>query len=267
MILVLGSSGTTGRRVVSRLRDSGVEVRAASRHGEVRFDWSDQTTWEPALAGATGVYLMAPDGVPVDPLFVRTAVDAGARRIVLLSSRGIEVMGDERLLAAERTVRESAAEWTILRPDWFDQNFDEGFFHPAVLAGHVALPVGNVRQVFVDATDIAAVAATVLTADGHAGQTYELTGPDPLSFAEAVAIIADASGRPVDFTGDPAAYLEEQAAQGAPDEQTQGEIAAFAALRDTGDQQPTDAVLRLTGNPPTPFRTYATAAADRGAWK
>ena len=113
----------------------------------------------------------------MDPSLVRLAVEQGVRHIVLLSSRGIEAMGDERLLAAERTVRESGADWTIVRPDWFNQNFDEGFFRPAVLAGELALPLGDLRQAIVDADDIAAVAAAALTEDGHAGQRYELTGP------------------------------------------------------------------------------------------
>jgi uncharacterized protein YbjT (DUF2867 family) len=101
-------------------------------------------------------------------------------------------MGDERLMAAERTVRRSGADWTILRPDWFNQNFDEGFFRPAVLAGELALPLGDARQVFVDADDIAAVAAAVLTEEGHAGRSYELSGPDALTFAEAIEIISRA---------------------------------------------------------------------------
>lgn len=130
---------------------------------------------------------MAPHELPVDPAFVRYAVEQGVRHIVLLSSRSIEAMGDERLLAAERTVRESGADWTIVRADWFNQNFDEGFFRPAVLAGELALPLAELRQGFVDADDIAAVAAAALTEDGHAGQRHELTGPRALSFAEALA--------------------------------------------------------------------------------
>jgi uncharacterized protein YbjT (DUF2867 family) len=121
-----------GRRVAARLRAGGFAVRAASRSGAVRFDWSDPATWEAAVAGTARMYLMAPHELPVDPSFVRFAVDHGVRHIVLLSSRGIEAMGDERLLAAERTVREAGADWTILRPDWFNQNFDGGFFGPAV---------------------------------------------------------------------------------------------------------------------------------------
>ncbi|GFJ76718.1 NmrA family protein [Phytohabitans houttuyneae] len=264
---MLGATGTTGRRLTGRLRSAGATVRAASRHGDVRFDWSDPGTWDSALSGAVRLYLMAPHELPVDPRFVERAVTRGVRHIVLLSSRGIEVMGDERLMSAERTVRGSGADWTILRADWFDQNFDEGFFQPAVVAGALAVPLGDARQAFVDADDIAAVAAAVLTGDGHAGHSYEVTGPDALSFAEAVRIVGEAAGRPVRFGGTDGDYLAQQAALGLPEEQTRQEIAAFTALREQGDQSATDTVRRITGHPPKSFHTYATEAAARGAWK
>jgi uncharacterized protein YbjT (DUF2867 family) len=266
-ILVLGATGTTGRRVAGRLRAAGFAVRAASRRGEVRFDWSDPGSWEPAVAGTARMYLMAPHELPVDPSFVRCAVEAGVRHIVLLSSRGIEAMGDERLMAAERTVRESGAGWTIVRPDWFNQNFDEGFFRPAVLAGELALPLGDLRQAFVDADDIAAVAAAALTEDGHAGQRYELTGPRALSFGEALEIIGRASGRSVRFRGTAEDYLAAQAALGAPVEQTQQEVEAFARLREAGDARPTGVVRRVTGREPKDFERYAAEAAAAGAWR
>jgi uncharacterized protein YbjT (DUF2867 family) len=232
----------------------------------VRFDWADPETWEPAVAGIARMYLMAPHEQPVDPGFVRLAVDRGVRRVVLLSSRGIEVMGDERLIGAERTVRESGAEWTIVRPDWFNQNFDEGFFQPAVLAGELAFPLGDHRQAFVDADDIAAVAATALTANGHAGRSYEVMGPQALSFPEALDIIGRAAGRSIRYRGTDDAYREAQAAFGFPDEQIEQEIAAFAALRETDDTQPNGLVHELTGREPKDFETYAKQAAARGAW-
>ncbi|MFH6687982.1 hypothetical protein QVL82_03925, partial [Cellulosimicrobium funkei] len=68
-VLVLGATGKTGRRVADRLDAAGVPVRRASRSGDVRFDWDDDTTWEPALAGAAAVYVAyAPDlAVPGAP--------------------------------------------------------------------------------------------------------------------------------------------------------------------------------------------------------
>lgn len=218
------------------------------------------------MAGVARLYLMAPHEQPVDPAFVRLAVDQSVRRIVLLSSGGIEVMGDERLLAAERTVRESGAEWTIVRPDWFNQNFDEGFFQPAVLAGELALPLGDHRTAFVDADDIAAVAATALTGDGHAARSYEVTGPRALSFPEALEIIGRAAGRSIRYRGTADAYREAQAAYGFPAEQTEQGIAAFAALRETGDAQPNGLVAELTGREPKDFEAYAKQAAAHGTW-
>jgi uncharacterized protein YbjT (DUF2867 family) len=212
------------------------------------------------------MYLMAPHEQPVDPRFVHLAVDRGVRRIVLLSSGGIEVMGDERLMAAERTVRESGAEWTILRPDWFNQNFDEGFFQPAVLAGELAMPLGDHRTAFVDADDIAAVAAAALSEDGHAGRSYDVTGPRALSLPEVLEIIGRAAGRSIRYRGTAEAYRQAQAAFGFPAEQTEQEIAAFTALRETGDAQPNRLVSELTRREPKDFEAYAKQAAARDAW-
>jgi uncharacterized protein YbjT (DUF2867 family) len=252
--------------VAARLRAAGTQVRAASRGGEVRFDWSDASTWEPAVADATRMYLMAPHELPVDPSFVACAVDSGVRHIVLLSSAGIEAMGDERLLGAERTVRESGAEWTILRPNWFDQNFDEGFFQPAVLGGELTLPLGEYRTAFVDADDIAAVATAALTEDGHAGRSYDVTGPTALSFPDALGIIGRACGRSIRYHGTADDYRAAQGALGLPEEQTELEIAAFAALREEGDAEPTDLVRRVTGREPKSFESYTADAAAAGAW-
>lgn len=264
--LVLGATGTVGRRVADGLRAEGVPVRAASRSGAVPFDWAVRDTWEGAIGPASRMWLMAPEDTAVDPEFVECAVRRGVRRIVLLSSRGIEAMGDERLLAAERTVRASGAEWTIVRPDWFDQNFDEGFCLPQVLAGEIVLPLGGMRQVFVDAEDIAASAVAVLTGGGHEGRSYELTGPEALSFGDAAAVIGEACGRTVRYRGGDEEFTAVLEAAGTPREVTDGMLSAFAALRAQGDSQPNGTVAELTGREPKSFARYAAEAAARGVW-
>lgn len=265
-IVVLGATGSTGRRVTSLLRDRGHPARPASRTSATRFDWDAPDTWEEAVTGASALYLMAPEGVPVDPAFVALAVASGVRRIVLLSGSGVEEMDDQRLLGAEQTVRESGAAWTVLRPNWFDQNFDEGFFHPSVMAGEVVLPVGDLRLAFVEAGDIAAVAVAALTDDGHEGRTLEVRGPQALTFAEAVAIIGRASGRDVRFSGTVDSFVAAQVAEGVPREDAVAGAAPFEALRARGDDVPNDVVRAATGTAPTSFEAYAAAAAARGAW-
>ncbi|NJQ03825.1 NmrA family NAD(P)-binding protein [Streptomyces zingiberis] len=262
-ILVLGATGSAGRRVASRLRAAGAPVRAASRSGDTRFDWHDEETWEPALRGVRRMFLMAPDGVGVNPALVGLAAEAGVAHIVLLSSRAIEVMDDRRLLEAEKTVKESGTGWTVLRSDWFDQNFDEGPFREAVFAGELAVPLGDCGQTFVDLGDVAEVAARALTEEGHTGRTYEVTGPESLSFREVCAVIGEASGRRLDFHGDPASYRSSQRELGRPEEEVEQDLAAFAALRRLGDAEPLDTVERVTGRPPRRFAEYAAAAADR----
>ncbi|MEU8132698.1 NAD(P)H-binding protein [Streptodolium elevatio] len=270
-ILVLGATGSTGRRVTAQLRLEGRTVRAASRQGHtnggVRFDWTDPDTWADAVGDATSMYLMAPHELPVEPEFVDTAVASGIRRIVLLSSRGIEPMDDTRLLAAEQLVRDSGVDWTIVRADWFDQNFDEGFFRAAVMAGELAVPVGDLGQAFVDADDIAAVAAKALVGRGHEATTYEVTGPETLTFAEAADAIGRAAGRKVVFRGEPDAYRAVQREIGFPAEQTERDIVAFTALRESGGGDATDTVRTVTGREPRSFADYAADAAARGAWR
>ncbi|MHC6213603.1 Rossmann-fold NAD(P)-binding domain-containing protein [Rhodococcus ruber] len=220
----------------------------------------------PVVAGSGAVFVMAPDGVPIADEFVELAVAEGVSRLVLLSSKAIDTMNDTRLLAAGRAVTSAGVESTVVRADWFDQNFDEGFLRDAVLAGDVVVPLGDVRQAFNDAEDIAAVAVVAPTEPGHAGRTYELSGPDALSFGEATAIVARESGRPVRYRGEPDAYLETMTGFGLDRAQVLAEIEAFEALRATGDVTPNDVVAEVTGRPPISFETYARGAAARGAW-
>ncbi|MFD7730377.1 SDR family oxidoreductase, partial [Kitasatospora phosalacinea] len=174
-ILVLGGTGTTGRRVARRLTALGHPVRTASRTGggDHRLDLDDPAGWAPALDGTRALYLIEPDLRPGTdrrerlPLLVDHAVAAGARRLVLLSAYGVGEADDSHpLKAAERAVQDSGVDWTILRPGWFAQNFSETFWRPAVLSGVLALPTGDGRTPFVDAEDIAEVAAASLAEAG-----------------------------------------------------------------------------------------------------
>ncbi|MEW2352202.1 NAD(P)H-binding protein [Spirillospora sp. NPDC029432] len=270
-ILVLGGRGKTGRRVAARLRDRGLPVRAASRSTGTRFDYGDPATWGPALDGVRAVYLV-PMLEFVDTAtiaaFTRRAAEAGVRRIVLLSARGEGGAAHPHQEPAERVVRESVREWTILRAAWFAQNFSEDFLLEPVLNGELALPAGEGREAFVDAGDIADVAVEALTDAAHAGRVYELTGPEAISFRTAAELISRASGREVRYTPvDRATYARALAGQGFP-----GDVVdTVADLMETiarGAGEPVDgAVPRVLGRPARPFAEYAEEAAAAGAWK
>ncbi|RUU07958.1 NmrA family transcriptional regulator, partial [Mesorhizobium sp. M6A.T.Ca.TU.002.02.2.1] len=160
--LILGGTGKTGRRLADRLAAQGLPVRIGSRSGTPPFDWENDTTWEPALDGVGAVYisyypdLAVPGAAEAVGAFSNLAVERGVRRLVLLSGRG-----ETEAQRAEEMLKASGADWTILRCAWFAQNFSESFLLEPLLAGEVALPVGNVGEPFVDADDIADAAVTV----------------------------------------------------------------------------------------------------------
>jgi uncharacterized protein YbjT (DUF2867 family) len=267
-ILVLASRGKTGRRVADRLEALGHEVRRASRSGATRFDWDDRSTWRPALDGAGAAYVVyTPDlAVPAAPAaitaFTALARELGVRRLVLLSGRG-----EEEALRCERIVQESAREATIVRASWFAQNFDEGPFRELVRSGEVTLPAGDVAEPFVDVEDIADVAVAALTEEGHAGEVYEVTGPEALTFEEAVAAIAAETGSALRYRRiTPEAFGAGLAQGGMPPAEVELLHYLFTTVLDGRNSRPTDGVQRALGRPPRSFRTYARAAAARAAW-
>ena len=264
-ILVLGGTGTTSRRVAARLRAAGHPLRTASRTGsDVRLDLDDPASW--TFDGVGAVYLVQPDLHVVDriPRFVTAALTAGVRRLVLLSAprAGEE---DHPLHPAEQAVRGSGTGWTILRPDWFAQNFTEGFWLPGVRAGALALPTGDGRTPFVDAGDIAAVAAAALTDDRHGGRVYDLTGPRAISVGEAVEIVATATGHPVRHVDvDPAEFVRQQVAHGVDPGVARLLTEVLVAIRDGEGSPVSDGVQQALDRPATPFEQVVADAVGSG---
>lgn len=266
--LVLAATGKTGRRVADRLEAEGRAVRRASRSGIVRFDWNDRSTWDAALDGVAAVYVVySPDlAVPEAPgaieAFTELAKAKGVRRLVLLSGRG-----EAEAQYCEGIVRSSGVEWTIVRASWFAQNFDEGAFREFVLAGELALPAGDVLEPFIDIEDIADIAAAALSTDEHVGQVYEVTGPRLMTFAEAVAEIAAATGREVRYvTISVEAFRAGLAEAGMPAAGIDLLDYLFTTVLDGRNAHRTNDVERALGRPARDFAAYAAKAAASGAW-
>lgn len=280
-ILVIGGTGKTGRRVASRLRDMGEAVRIGSRSKPpasggkspavdwASFDWHDPSGWAAAIAGTKAIYityqpdLAVPGAVEAIRLLAKTALELGTRRLVLLSGRG-----EPEAQAAEAALRESGADWTVVRAAWFAQNFSESFLLDAILSGEVALPIDpNVREPFIDADDIADVVTAALTDRRHIGQLYEVTGPRLLTVAEMVEEIARATGSPIRFRTIPAeAYAEGLAAAGVPEDMAQMVLYLFGTIMDGRNESLADGVQRALGREARDVSAYAEATAASGIW-
>jgi len=243
-------------------------VRIGSRTGEPPFDWQDEATWASALHGVGSVYVSYypdvsfPGAAERIGAFAHAAVSHGARRMVLLSGRG-----EPDALPSEAGVRESGAEWTVLRSSWFAQNFSEHFLLEPVLSGVIALPAGDVSEPFIDVSDLAEVAVAALTEDGHAGVTYELTGPRLLTFADVAAELSRATGREVRYLPvTPEQYAEAAARAGVPVAEIEPLTDLFTRVLDGHNAHLTEDVERVLGRRPREFADYAQDAAATGVW-
>lgn len=267
-ILVLGGTGKTGRRVIERLQARSLPVRLGSRAGDPPFDWKDRTTWAAALQGISAVYItyqpdLAVPGAADDiRAFTAQAVAAGVQRLVLLSGRG-----EEEAQRCEQIIQQTDTDWTILRASWFNQNFDENFLLEPIIAGEIALPVDDVLEPFLDADDIAAVAVAALAEDGHAGQLYELTGPRLMTFTEAIATIASATGRDIRLMQVTAEqYSSSMRAGGIPEDYIWLVNYLFTTVLDGRNASLADGVQRALGRPSRDFADYARDTAATGVW-
>ena len=153
--LIIGATGKTGSRIMQGLKSLGHNPKGASRHGEVHFDWEEQTTWSAALNGIDSVYLTYyPDlAVPQAPedisRFCALAKMKGVKHITVLSGRS-----EPAAQVCENIIKQSGLSWTVVRASWFDQNFSEGLFRQFIMDGNIALPVTDVTEPFIDIDDI-----------------------------------------------------------------------------------------------------------------
>lgn len=269
MILVIGGTGTTGRLVTGRLIELGRPVRVASRReaeGDVRFDWYDPATHEPALAGVDAIYLLAPvaelDPAPIVEPFLERAVRAGARRVVLLSSSAIEP-GERGLGQVAALAGELFAEWTVLRPSWFMENFVGRHPHAVSVRerGEIVSATGSGRVGFVDPADIAEVAVRALTDPTPHNVDHVITGPETLSYAEVAAVLAEVGGRSIRHRAVSVSELTERlAASGLPFEFARFLAGLDAAIAAGAEDRTTSVVETVTGRAPRAFRDFC---ADR----
>ncbi|MCZ4316194.1 NAD(P)H-binding protein [Comamonadaceae bacterium G21597-S1] len=268
-VLVLGATGKTGRRIAERLEAAGTRVRRGSRATARPFDWHDEATWDACLAGVQAAYISyAPDlALPGATDAIASLVDKAGRhgleRLVLLSGRG-----EDEAQACERIVQRSGLQWTIVRASWFNQNFSEGAFAAMVQAGRITLPDVTTPEPFVDADDIADVAAAALTQPGHAGEVYELTGPRLLTLAEVAAEIGAATGRRIQHAPVPHAdFVQGITRSGAPKDVVWMLDYLFATVLDGRNAQVCDGVTRALGRPAKDFSVFAREVAAGGLWR
>jgi uncharacterized protein YbjT (DUF2867 family) len=219
MILLTGASGTIGRATMAALRAAGKDFKVAARTPSklnalgvpgVPLDWDELGSYLPAMQGVDRLFLLTPNserqaGYVLQA--VAAARRAGVKHIVRLSVMGADadpgiILGRQHF-AAEREIRASGIAWTMLRPSFFMDNFINYYGVDPTGDSEVFLPNGDGKAAWIDPADVGEVAARVLGDDSHAGKVIDMTGPELLSTAEALAVMGSVFGHRYTYTDVP----------------------------------------------------------------
>ncbi|GAA5513001.1 NAD(P)H azoreductase [Deinococcus carri] len=279
LIGVTGAPGNVGTPLVQALLARGAHVRVLARRpdharatlGEQpglefgHLEFGDRRTYVAAFQGVERLFVTRPpqlsrvtrDMVPA----LDVALGAGVRQMVLLSLQGAEHNPLVPHAQLEKYLLGTGADFTLLRPGFFMQNLTTMHL-PELRGGEVFVPAGRGRTSFIDVRDIAEVGAVVLTEPGHAGQAYELTGAEALSYAEVAAKFSAATGRLIRYTDpSPLAFYRRLRERGVSTGQLLIMEAIYATARFGLAARVTPDTARLLGRPPRSFDQFAHDAA------
>ena len=275
-VLVTGASGTVGSFLVPLLVDQGVRVRAASRRAQlpdggtrgalgVQVDLRDPPSVTDVLAGVDRLFLCTPleeDMADVAARVVAQARQAGVRQIVRLSAFGAGGGGKTRLAAIHEQTEESLGRagvpWVFLRPNAFMQNTVAHFAHGIRRYGAFRAPQGAGRVSAVDARDVAAVAARVLTQPPSANACYDLTGGEALSNQDIATVLGRLLGREIQYIDtEPGETRATLLAQGLSEWLTDIVMELYDLSSRGGAARVSADVAALLGRAPTSFEDFA----------
>jgi uncharacterized protein YbjT (DUF2867 family) len=280
MILVTGGTGLIGRDVLRLLSKAGVPARALARNpqkGEklpgitwVAGDLTRPETLPAAFPGAKTLFLnsaISEDLVALQNNAVAAARAAGVKHTVKLSAFGASDHSKAPICSmhyqVEKEIQNSGMEWTMLRPHHFMQNLLAQAQY-IIKDGVVYSASGDGKIPYIDAGDIAAVAAVTLSKPGHAGKKYVITGSEALSYRQAAEIIGRTIGKPLRFVDEtPEQSRARRQREGYPPKIIESALAISAYQRAGGKTETiTTVVADLTGKSP---RTVAEFARDHAA--
>jgi uncharacterized protein YbjT (DUF2867 family) len=276
MILVTGPTGNIGRHLVDELVRSGVRIRALVHGAEYARELSDRgvdvvvgsfedrAALDRALTGVERLFLLSPPGVEQmieqQTAVVDRAAAAGVAHVVKQSSIAADEDTEAAIIRAHRRIEEhierSGLRWTHLRPNWFMQN--ELAQADSIAADGLFFAPDVTRVSMIDARDVAAVAARVLTGEGHEGRAYVLTGPESLSYQDVADRYSRVLGRPVRWSEVTFERARESMLEaGLPEVLASGFTQVLARYRDGGITATTSPeVERLVGRPPHTFEEF-----------
>ena len=275
MIIVTGATGNVGAPTLDLLRGQGHEARGLCRHpvhpDDAAVDLADRAAVEDALVGATAVFAIAPpveNQLEMERNLIETAKRAGVSLYTRLSSLSANSNAEDSVACvhgqAEEMLEASGVPYVHIRANFFMQMFLTQASVISEQGVYATCCVGSAEVGFIDARDIASVAAAVLTERKYTGKTLKLTGPELLTFRAGVEEISRARGRGIDYYDmDAEEYRKILLGAGVSTYLADHVIGLYRRIGTGSSATLTDDVSDVTGSAPRNFGTFAADYADR----
>lgn len=208
-ILVVGASGNVGSEIVKILKQQGHQVVSTTSKKSTdplvrHLNLATGEGVKEAFLGIDRAFILSPAGYAdqykiLSPLIAQAKVQK-LKKVVLMSAMGADADPNTPLRKAEVELETSGLNYNIIRPNWFMQNFNTFWVGGILSQSKILLPAGSAKTSFIDARDISAVAAKLLTTDdSFSNKAYNLTGSEAIDHSQVALAISEASGRKVSY--------------------------------------------------------------------
>jgi len=280
-ILVTGATGTVGNEVVKELLNKDVKIKVGVRDVSklqnepwvnqvelVTLDYGQAETIKNALVNVDKLFLLTPPGTCGEKEIAESVLEQseqqGLQHIVRLSSMGADEHNIFRnQYAADTFLLASGIDYTALKANSFMQNF-YNYLTSIKEQQKIIEPAGDGKTSFIDARDIAAVAAIVLTEPGHTNQIYELTGGEALTYYQVADLFTEILGKEIVYQPlSNQEYLSVKAAEGIPAEFSERFTQFFQMVRNDEYARVSPVVERMLARPPTTLKQFISDYRER----
>lgn len=268
-VLVVGASGTVGSEVVRLLKAEGLNVRTTTSKqpqdaSAVHVNLVTGEGIRNAFEGVDKAFFLSPPGYTnqyaiLSPL-IQESKRRGLKKVVLMTAVGVNASDELPFRRAEIELEKSGLRYNIIRPNWFMQNFNTFWQHDIRTNGQIQLPAGHGKSAFIDAKDISAVAAKLLTTDRFDNKAFDLSGPESLSYEQAAQELSKATGRQIVYKDiEPAQLKKTLVTAGLPSDYADLLVLLFSFVREGYHAAASGSVKEILGREPRSLREYAQA--------
>jgi len=276
MILLTGLTSATGLRVAKRLLKSGHSFTALVRDPDkvpdlkskkvalVKGDLSKSGTIKKAMDGIENAFLLPPsteNQFKLEKNFIDAAKEAGVKHVVKYSVIGADSKSPSKILKhhgqSEEYLKDSGLRYTIIRPNFFMQNFVNFYGQDIRKKKQIRLPLKNAKCGYVDVRDTARLINKVLTTNGSKNKTYVVTGPESFSCIEITELFSEAMGKKINYIDiKPKEFKKDMINAGVKEPVAEAYSDLYKIVRDGICDIVTDDIYKITDRQPHTFEEF-----------